>query len=149
MLHLPIRNSRIDFALALLIHCSAFYAVAISHISLLVQLSIAMPIAVSLFYRIRRWRIELPERITALGLSRSRCMVYTRAGGINVSPPTIYFFSEFLLILQFSALEQARFAEHHGRLRKTPCEFRVVLFPDSLSADDDRKLRRSLRFELA
>jgi hypothetical protein len=136
---LDIRFSRIEFTFALLCHSCALAALLLTQLPLLLLCLIGVVVAVSTAglmlaaYPGRRCGLQQ----VVLGSQQSLLKYQHRS--LAAGAPHICYYSEFLLVLRFKlSLPIA------GRLDRS---IHLVLYPDSLGDDQQRRLRRFLRFE--
>lgn len=70
--------------------------------------------------------------ISRITLSQSRCLVKTDKQVFVLAPPSVTFYSALLIELLFDAADGQPMSARHKRL---------LLWPDSLTRDEDRRLR--------
>lgn len=125
--------SRLRWRLALAFHVLALLAVVHAGAPLWLEAGAALPVLASFWHEYRAFR----GRGAAVNLRLGMKSVALEIDGETVaaSPPRLLHGSEWLLVLEFP-LESAR----RSRLL-------LMLFPDSLGADELRRLRRWLHYE--
>ena len=98
----------------------------------------AVLIVLSLLHLCRSWLPHGARKPDALRLGNEQCALSYQAREVATELPRIHYFSEYLLVLRLQPLPQ-----QWGPIEQ---EIWLVLYPDSLSRDHDRRLRRYLRF---
>lgn len=139
MLTLNPVHSRIGCYLAVGIRLPALFALGMVELPLLLLILLAIPIVLSLPGLPLGQRLTAAQRIHSISLGSQQCLVTMGSLQLTTAPPTVKYFSELLLVLEFQVAARLNSAGRH--------RLRLVLFADSLPADENRRLRRYLRFD--
>ena len=139
MISLTPAFSRIEFCLRMGFRLSALAALAIAELPLGLLFLLGAPIVLSLPALYPATIVANPRRIHGISLGPQHCLVSLGNSELSCAPPLVKYCSEFLLLLEFKTID------HSGRRGRR--RLRLVLFADSLPADDNRRLRRYLKFE--
>ena len=84
-------------------------------------------------------RVASSQRLQSVTIAQQHCVLHFSSEQITTELPTVGFCGEFLMLLKFSwQSDQAGARTRHRYL---------LLLPDSLQVDEDRRLRRYLRFD--
>ncbi|MDP6653984.1 MAG: hypothetical protein QGF90_18045 [Gammaproteobacteria bacterium] len=136
MSSLDINHSPMEFALAVVSHVAALLALTLIDLPLLVLSMLALFIGISLWHYSLGAMPGSDSRVRSILIRSTDCVLRYRTRSLAVSLPRAEYYSEFLLVLEFRVSDS-----DSGRC------IRLNLLPDSLSEDDDRCLRRLLRFD--
>ncbi len=129
---LHLKNSRIEFALALLIFLAAFYSLTLIDLPKLSLLALGIFVAaLCIDYLTNYFQTKL--RVQRISYNGNSWQLFIEDKAIETAAPRMRFFSEFLITVDFPA-------ENHGN-------FRLMFFPDSLCKPEWLQFRRFLRFE--
>ena len=123
--------SRIAFLVELMLFLLAGTALWFSALPGLLKAALTANILGMVVIKIRRapnWAAPI-SRIT---LSQGRCLVKTDKQVFVLAPPSVTFYSALLIELLFDAADGQPMSARHKRL---------LLWPDSLTRDEDRRLR--------
>ena len=135
MLHLNPGPSRLRWLLALVSHALALLALFHAGAPPWLKLGLALPALASLWRELRQYRGR--RGAAAMRLGANSIVLRVDGEAIASAPPSLPHCSEWLIVLEFP-LDRPR--AFHRRLRLT-------LFPDSLGADELRRLRRWLHYD--
>ena len=138
MLDLQLRYSRIEFCFSLSGHLAALFALTLSDLVFVVTALFGIGILLSLVALLGESGGGRRRRIYSIALSRRHSELRYGDRVVEVDLPWLSFFSEFLMVLNFRPVPAT------GSRPKRP--IRVVIWPDTLSETEDRRLRRYLRF---
>ncbi len=146
MVSCSLRWSRIEFAFISTCHLvallSVFQAEARLWLNLLLTAAVLASFSLYLrdrlqtFYRLGQGSVAPAQ--PKLLLARQFTRLDYRGRVYETAPPSVTYFSEFLLVLRLRG----------GVSEASTNTVHLVLWPDSLTPAEDRRLRRYLRFEL-
>lgn len=139
MLDIQLRYSRIEFCFRLGCHLAALFALTLSDLVFVVTASFGIAILLSLISLLSEPGRGRRRRIYSIALSGRHSELRYGASILEVDQPWLSFFSEFLMVLNFRPVPAT------GRGQQRP--IRVVIWPDTLTEVEDRRLRRYLRFD--
>ena len=138
MLDLQLRYSRIEFCFRLSCHLAALFALTLSDLIFVITALVGSGILLSLTALLGEPGGGRRRRIYSIALSRRHSKLRYGDRVVEVDLPWLSFFSEFLMVLNFRPVPAT--GSRPGR------PIRVVIWPDTLSEVEDRRLRRYLRF---
>lgn len=138
MIDLTLRYSRIEFCFRLSCHLAALFALTLSDLIFVITALVGSGILLSLTALLGEPGGGRRRRIYSIALSRRHSKLRYGDRAVEVDLPWLSFFSEFLMVLNFRQV--APTGSRPGR------PIRVVIWPDTLSEVEDRRLRRYLRF---
>lgn len=127
---LRLKNSRIEFALSLLLHGVALCSLVFIDLHPVVQFFMGLII---LLLFIGEWRGSLPKGIEQIRYNGIGWELLNAGQLIEVGAPQVLFFSEFLITVDFKT--------------STSGSFRLMIFPDSMEQADFLRFRKYLRFD--
>ncbi|MDA1370495.1 MAG: hypothetical protein O2971_07015 [Proteobacteria bacterium] len=133
MLNLAIKFSRLEFAFATLCHVLALFALTLIDLPVTALGLMVLPITTSLIQQCYQALPGSDSRVRSLLLRSEDCVLRYAGEELCASLPGIKYYSEFVLVLEFRVIDSTHV-------------IRLNLLPDSLSPEDDRRLRRYLRF---
>lgn len=152
MLCFKLRCSRLEFLFVTSCHLCALLAVF--HASILIYLTLIMSVGVIAsytvylkglylsFFRVAANSAESPQ----LTIGQQSACLSLFGETVTTELPSVSCLNEFLLILSF--VREQNLSRKAGRAGKFSGNvIRLVLWPDSLSPSDSKRLRRYLRFD--
>lgn len=144
-LQLSVKSSRVATCLLVAVHGCAWLALFQADLHPVLAGSVAAWVAISLLTSLSRHNPTKNEQaLRQIVIAPQHCVLcYGGKQGetqLQTLPPMARYVSEWLLVLQFEALR------HVASDTAPATRIKVYLWPDTLSEDDDRKLRVYLRF---
>lgn len=130
---LHLRNSRVEFLFDTVIHAAALLALKYIDAPIIILAATALLVTFSLIYLIRNRIGECDARIEEVSIGNSTWELLIAGCRVETLPPDIRFFSEFFMVLVFRDMQG--------------CNYRLLLFPDSLQREELLRFRKYLRFE--
>ena len=119
-------------------HSGALVALGLTELPAFGRVLLASLIVASLVRFFLDTRINSARRIHSIMIGQQHCVVKFANKELVTALPSLEFFSEYMLLLRFKS-------SVNNRLNKG---FKLLLLADSLNDDEDRRLRRYLRFDL-
>lgn len=138
MLDLQLRYSRVEFCFRLSCHLAALFALTLSDPVFVISALFGIGILLSLISLLSEPGGGRRRRIYSIALSSHHSELRYGDRIVEVDLPWLSFFSEFLMVLNFRPVPAT--GSRPGR------PIRVVIWPDTLSEAEDRRLRGYLRF---
>ncbi len=136
MLRLHPKRSRIERSFMVCCHTAALFALTLTELPGITLVLLATLIGASLMRFCRNTGMRSSKRIHAIMIGQQHCLVKFAHAELVTELPSLEFFSEYLILLQFKSRPVGRSEQR----------IRLLLLPDSLNDDEDRCLRRYLRF---
>ncbi len=118
-------------------HTGALFALKLSALPGIMFVLLASLIIGSLMGFFRNAQLTSPKRIQSITIGQQHCVLKFAATELVTELPKLEYFSEYLILLRFNSV-----AAGSGERR-----IRLLLLADSLTDDEDRRLRRFLRFD--
>lgn len=118
-------------------HSAALFALTQTNLPWIPLVLLAVSIGASLLRFCLNTRTHSPQRIHQIMIGQQHCSVKFAHAELVTSLPSLIFFSEYLILLEFKSAVVGRREQR----------IRLLLLPDSLHDDEDRRLRRYLRFD--
>jgi len=139
VLILELQASRIGLGLSAGCYLAALSALCYTAAPPLLIIAMALMTALGLGREWRRWGPRSGRLPAVVRLGHQECVLQYPDREVRTHPPVIQYLSEFLMVLIFKPVDPVR--------RWPGNAVRLVLYPDSLSASQHRRLRRYLRFD--
>lgn len=145
MLHLPLKTSLIWHLSQAVFHGTALFALQLNSVPLLWNLAIGVAVLAHWCSVLGQLLPANKRRLHRLRLSpRESRLLYCDHETV-MSPPRVKFISSYLIILGFQAMADG--LPVSGLLPRAK-NLTVPILPDSLCPEENRALRRFIRFEL-
>ncbi len=154
MLCFELHCSRIELGFVSTCHLCALLSVAYSDLIMLLSLMLASAVTTNYikylrvlyktFVRPISGSIEISPAILSIG--QDSAQLRQRGGLVTTELPRVSYWSEYLLVLHLRA-EQDYSTDGSAIPKRSRKAMKLVLWPDSLSRADNKKLRRYLRFD--
>jgi hypothetical protein len=139
MLILNLKLSRIELGFLLVWHSAALLALGFVALPGVLLGLTGLFILLSLARVCLAARAASPQRLQSVTIAHQHCVLHFSREQITTELPTVKFCAEFLMLLKFSWQPDQIGARVRYRY--------LLLLPDSLQVDEDRRLRRYLRFD--